>query len=133
MLKFIGNILFFIFGGLIDAIAWGLIGVIWSLTIIGFPIGLQCFKMARLHLWPFGKKIIYSSSETSFVLNIIWIIFGGVPIAVAELTSGILLCMTIIGIPFGIQQFKLTLLALMPFGTKIVRSDEFFVGFESMS
>lgn len=132
MLKFIGNLLFFIFGGLIDAIAWGFIGTIWSLTIIGLPIGLQCFKMARLHLWPFGKKIIYSSSGTSFVLNIIWIIFGGVPIAAAELASGVFLCMTIIGIPFGIQQFKLALLALMPFGTQIVRSDEFFVGFESM-
>ena len=130
MLKFIGNVLFFIFGGLIDAIAWGFIGILWSLTIIGIPIGMQCFKMAKLHIWPFGRKIVYSSSGSSLLLNILWIIFGGIPIAAAELASGIFLCMTIVGIPFGIQQFKLAMVALMPFGTKIMKSDDFFVAIE---
>lgn len=121
MIKFIANTLWLIFGGLFDAIIWTFYGILFSITIIGLPIGMQCFKLAKLHFWPFGKKIVYAPTNASILLNIFWIIIGGVPIAIAEVTSGLILCAIIIGIPFGIQQFKLALLAFMPFGSHVMK------------
>ncbi|MGY4105326.1 YccF domain-containing protein [Ignavigranum ruoffiae] len=129
-MNLLANLIWLIFGGLFDALAWFIIGLLWSITIIGLPIGIQCFKLARLHFWPFGKRVIYSPQVSSLILNILWLCFGGIPIALAELASGVVLCLTIIGIPFGIQQFKLSVLALMPFGAKVVRSSEYYVAVE---
>ena len=98
----LGNFLWFIFGGLFSGILWLLAGLIWCITIIGIPIGLQCFKFASL-------------------VNVIWIVFFGLEMAVANLIIGCLWCITIIGIPFGKQFFKLAQLSLMPFGAQIVR------------
>ena len=131
-MNFIGNILWFIFGGFVDALVWFLVGILWSITIIGIPVGRQCFKMAKLHLWPFGKSVEYSLDTTPFIFNILWLLLGGIPIALAELASGVFLCMTIIGIPFGIQQFKLAVLALMPFGAKIVNSDHEYISIQKV-
>lgn len=119
MFKFIGNILWLIFGGLINVIAWTFIGVLYCLTIVGIPIGLQCFKIARLSFWPMGKEVEVSLGGGNILLNIFWLIFGGVEIAGAMILSGIFLCLTIVGIPFGKQQFKLAKLALLPFGAQI--------------
>lgn len=120
-MNFIGNVLWFIFGGLVSGLAWLFFGLLWCITIIGIPIGLQCFKIAELSFSPFGKEIIYRDSPTSILLNIIWILVSGIPLAVVHVTSGIALCLTIIGIPFGIQSFKLAILSLMPFGAQIVK------------
>ena len=116
----LGNILWFIFGGLFSGILWLLAGLIWCITIIGIPIGLQCFKFVSLAMWPFGKEIVYGSGMFSLLVNVIWIIFFGLEMAVANLIIGCLWCITIIGIPFGKQFFKLAQLSLMPFGAQIV-------------
>lgn len=119
-MKFIGNLIWFIFGGLELAICWFVAGILWCCTIIGIPVGIQCFKSAALAMWPFGKEVQNDGRTTSFILNILWIIFSGIELASAHLIIGILFCITIVGIPFGKQHFKLAKLALMPFGTVIV-------------
>ena len=81
---------------------------------------MQCFKFAVLSLFPFGKEIQYGGGAGKFLLNILWLIFGGFELAVAHVIFGIILCCTIIGIPFGLQHFKLAKLALLPFGAEII-------------
>ena len=71
-MKTIGNILWFIFGGLLGGLAWIFAGCIWCITIIGIPVGLQCFKFATLAFWPFGKEIVYGNGMFSFLVNLIW-------------------------------------------------------------
>ncbi|MFV0560971.1 MAG: YccF domain-containing protein [Enterococcus sp.] len=123
----LGNILWFIFGGLIGGLGWILAGILWCITIIGIPIGVQCFKFAGLSFAPFGKEVIYGGSTFSIIVNIIWLLISGIPLALAHVASGIILCITIIGIPFGMQSFKLAKLALMPFGAKIVPSGTYYL------
>lgn len=116
----LGNLLWFIFGGFINAIGWFFAGVIWCITIIGIPVGMQCFKIARLQLFPFGKEVVtVDDSGVSFILNILWLIFGGIVLCIGNLVSGVIFCITIVGIPFGLQSFKLAKLSLMPFGKDI--------------
>lgn len=90
----LGNLIWMIFGGLLGAISWFLAGCLWCVTIIGIPIGLQCFKFASLSLAPFGKEVVYSGSGVSLLLNILWLIFSGIPLAIAHLMSAILLTIT---------------------------------------
>lgn len=82
-------------------------------------MGLQCFKFASLSFFPFGKEVVYGGGAGSFLLNIIWLVVSGLPLAIESVVIGALLCMTVVGIPFGLQQFKLAKLALMPFGSEI--------------
>ena len=93
---------------------------IWCLTIVGIPYGKQCFKFASLSLAPFGKDVEYGGGTISLIANIIWIIFFGIPMAIENAIAGCLWCITIIGIPFGLQFFKIAKLSLMPFGSKII-------------
>lgn len=116
----LGNFLWFIFGGIVSGLSWFFIGCLWCITIIGIPVGKQCFKLASVSFFPFKKEVVYEGGAGSLILNIIWIIFSGLPLAIEHLTMGVILCITIIGIPFGKQQFKLAKLALMPFGAKIL-------------
>ena len=118
-----GNIIWLLFGGLISALGYLVGGLVLCLTVIGIPFGLQCFKLASFVLWPFGRTAVStpSSGGCLFILfNIIWIFCGGLWVAVTHLVFGILLTLTIIGIPFGKQHFKLVEISLMPFGKKIV-------------
>ncbi len=115
------NIIWFVLGGFISFFSWAFIGILWSITIIGIPVGRQCFKIAKLSAAPFGKEIESSHSGGSLLLNILWIIFGGLPLAIEEAVMGIVFCVTIIGIPFGLQHLKQAKLALMPFGARIYR------------
>lgn len=115
-----GNIIWFLFGGLLASLCWLLVGLLWCVTIIGLPLGIQCFKFAVLSLFPFGKEIEYGGGAGSLVMNIIWLILGGVELAITHAVFGVIFCCTIIGIPFGMQHFKLTKLALMPFGAQII-------------
>lgn len=118
-MTFIGNILWLIFGGFVSAISWAATGIIWCITILGIPVGLQCFKYAVLCLWPMGHDVTLGGGVMSLLVNIIWIIFGGLELAILHAVLGIVLCITIIGIPFGRQHFKLAKLSLMPFGATI--------------
>ena len=121
-MKFIGNILWVVFGGFLISMYYALVGLLFCLTIIGIPFGMQLFKMAGLALWPFGREVTPGPSDTgclSILMNIIWILLGGIEIALAHIGLGILFCITIVGIPFGIQHFKMSLLALVPFGKQI--------------
>ncbi len=116
-MKTILNILWVLLGGLILAIQWFLTGLLCCITIIGIPIGIQCFKLAGLSLWPFGKTISYSHFGAGSVLgNIIWILLFGWELALSHLMVGAFFCITIIGIPFGLQCFKLAQVSLFPFG-----------------
>lgn len=120
-MRLIGNLLWFLFGGLFSGLAWVLAGVIWCVTIIGIPVGMQCFKFASVAFWPFGKEIVYGGGTGAFLVNIIWLLLCGIAMAIGNALIGIILCITIIGIPFGKQFFKLARLALMPFGASVVQ------------
>jgi uncharacterized membrane protein YccF (DUF307 family) len=123
MNNFLGNIIWLIFGGLMAALGYFVGGLVLCFTIIGIPWGLQCFKLAELVLWPFGKKVINESNDMgclNLTFNFIWILFGGLYTAIVHIVMGIILCITIIGIPWGRQHFKLIEISLMPFGKKII-------------
>ncbi|MBR2065167.1 MAG: YccF domain-containing protein [Bacteroidales bacterium] len=121
-MNFLGNILWFLLGGFLVSLYYFVVGVIFCITIIGIPFGLQLIKLAGFALWPFGHDIQSDTNDggcLSIIMNVIWILVGGVEIAMLHLTFGAFLCLTIIGIPFGLQHFKMALLALIPFGKKI--------------
>ena len=118
-MKIIGNILWFVFGGFLSGLGWVLAGCLWCITIIGIPIGTQCFKFAGLAFFPFGKEVVYGGGTISLLANILWLIISGIPMAVGNFITGCLWCITIIGIPFGKQFFKIAKLSLMPFGASV--------------
>jgi uncharacterized membrane protein YccF (DUF307 family) len=118
-----GNLIWLIFGGLMAALGYFLGGIILCITVIGVPWGLQCFKLAGLVLWPFGKKVISDSDNIgclNIFFNLIWILFGGLYTAIVHIVMGAILCLTIVGIPWGKQHFKLVEISLMPFGKRII-------------
>ncbi len=120
-----GNLIWLIFGGIIIAIEYVIASILLMITIIGIPFGLQTLKLGMLALWPFGQTAVSrpaSSGCISTLMNIIWIFVGGIWIALSHLVFGVLLSITIIGLPFGMQHFKLAGLALTPFGKEIVSS-----------
>jgi uncharacterized membrane protein YccF (DUF307 family) len=122
-MKILGNIIWLIFGGFAIFLEYILAGLALCVTIIGIPFGIQAFKLGILALWPFGQKIEYMDYAPgclSTVMNILWLIIGGIWIALTHLLFGILLSITIIGIPWGKQHFKMVSLALTPFGRRLV-------------
>ncbi|PWG60795.1 YccF domain-containing protein [Bifidobacterium catulorum] len=120
-MRLIGNIIWLIFGGLFLAIGWAIIGLVLCITVIGIPLGVQAFKMAQLTLTPFGKEIVYGGGLGSTLLNIVWLLLAGLWMAIGYVIAGLANCITIIGIPFGLQSFKMAKLALMPFGATVMR------------
>lgn len=121
-MKVIGNIVWLVFGGLEAAIGYFTGSVALAITIIGIPLALQTFKLGLLCLWPFGSSVTNSDSPSgclSLILNIIWLVFGGLWACLNHLLWGVLLCITIIGIPWGKQHFKMAGLALAPFGKNV--------------
>ena len=121
-MKFIGNILWLILGGLLVSLYYFLVGLVFCMTIIGIPFGIQLMKMGVFSLWPFGSEVQPDTNDggcLSIIMNVIWILVGGVEITMLHLTFGLFCCITIVGIPFGVQHFKMALLALIPFGKKI--------------
>jgi uncharacterized membrane protein YccF (DUF307 family) len=122
-MNFFGNLIWIIFGGLFAALGYFLGGLVLCITVVGIPFGLQCFKIAGMVLAPFGKKVVTTNSASgclSLFANIIWLLFGGLWTALNHLIWGIILAITIIGLPFAKQHFKLIELSLIPFGKKIV-------------
>ena len=121
LLSLLGNIIWVILGGFWTAIEWLVAGLIMCVTIIGIPFGIQSFKIAAFALWPFGREIRRGvSGAGKILLNFIWIIFGGWYVALGHLAAAILLAITIIGIPFAVQHFKLAGIAFAPFGAEII-------------
>ncbi|MFA8451462.1 MAG: YccF domain-containing protein [Bacteroidales bacterium] len=123
-MKLLGNLIWFIFGGVFVAIEYLISSALLMITIVGIPFGLQTLKLAGLALWPFGADIHTKPLGTgclSTLMNIIWIFIGGFWICLSHIFWGLLFSITIIGIPFGKQHFKLAGLALTPFGKEIVR------------
>lgn len=119
-MSLIGNVIWIILGGLPLALLWMITGLLWAVTIIGIPIARQCFKLARLQLAPFGKRITYAnSSPFGLVANVVWIVLGGLELAIANVIVGLAYAVTIIGLPLAKQSFKLAQLSLMPFGAQI--------------
>jgi len=119
-MNFIGNIIWLLLGGIIASIVWCIAGLILCVTVIGIPFGVQCFKIAIFVLWPFGKEIeLGHFGAGGLIFNIIWLIFFGWGFAIAHLIIGLVFCITIVGIPFGIQHFKFATLGLIPFGAEI--------------
>lgn len=122
-MKILGNIIWLLFGGLIIAIEYLIGSIALMVTIAGIPFGIQTLKLAGLAIWPFGRDTRVHSRASGclyILMNVIWLIFGGICIAITHVIFGLLLCITIIGIPFGMQHFKLTALALTPFGRDII-------------
>ena len=120
MLSLLGNLIWIIFGGLLGAVFWFIAGLLVCITIIGIPFGIQCFKIAGLTLLPFGRDVeIGNFGVGGFLGNVLWIIFLGWELFLFHLGVGIVFCITIVGIPFGLQHFKLAKLALVPFGARI--------------
>ena len=121
-MRTIGNILWLLLARIWLAIRSAVAGLLICITIIGIPFGIQAFKLAALSLWPFGRSVVRSPEggclEVGF--NILWLVLFGWEIFLGHIVAGLLLCITIIGIPFGIQAFKLSILALWPFGRTVV-------------
>lgn len=118
-MRTIANMIWFIFSGFWAWLAWSFIGILLCLTIIGIPFGLQCFKIGNFGLFPFGKTIDTGTGTDSLILNLLWMLICGWSLAVMHLTSALLLCISIIGIPFAGQCLKLALISLFPFGARI--------------
>ena len=122
-MNFFGNLIWIIFGGLMAALGYFLGGIVLCTTVIGIPWGLQCFKLAALVLWPFGKKVISDSDNVgclNILFNLVWILCGGLYTAIVHIVMGAILCISIIGIPWGKQHFKLIEISLIPFGKRII-------------
>ena len=124
-MKLLGNIIWLIFGGFIIAIQYCIGSLLLMITIVGIPFGVQTLKMAYMALLPFGKETRVHARASGclyIIMNVLWLIFGGLWIALSHAVFGALLCITIIGIPFGLQHFKLTAIALSPFGRDIMKA-----------
>ncbi|MCC8115219.1 MAG: YccF domain-containing protein [Bacteroidales bacterium] len=121
-MKILGNIVWLLFGGLESAIGYFTGSVALAVTIIGIPLALQTFKLGLLCLWPFGSTVTQGDCPSgclAIILDIIWLIFGGLLACLNHLFWGALLCITIVGIPWGMQHFKMAGLALAPFGKDV--------------
>lgn len=120
-MRLLGNIIWFVFGGVEIALEYFIAGLALCVTIVGIPFGLQAFKLGQLAIWPFGAHVTKSTSTgcLSAVMNIIWFFVGGFWIALTHLGFGLLFALTIVGLPFAKQHFKLMHIALLPFGRTV--------------
>jgi len=126
----IGNIIWFVFGGLILGLAWWLAGILCFISVIGIPWGKACFVIGQFTFLPFGKEAVsrkhlsgkgdVGTGTLGLLGNVMWLVFVGIWLAIGHVIAGLLFCITIIGIPFGIQHFKLASISLMPIGMTVV-------------
>ena len=124
-MKLLGNILWLLFGGLATAFEYVVSSVLLMCTIIGIPFGIATLRIGMYVLWPFGQQVVAKPSSANYgcvnlMMNVIWIMCGGLAIWLTHIFFGVLLCLTIVGIPFGKKQFSLAGLALTPFGKEVV-------------
>ena len=122
-MKILGNIIWVLFGGFFIALEYFVSSIGLFITIIGIPFGIQTLKLGVLSLWTFGSQVVdlpQSSGCLSFLMNVILFFIGGIWIFLSHLLFGLIFCITVIGIPFGVQHFKLARLAITPFGHDVV-------------
>lgn len=120
-MKTIANIIWLLFGGLISAILWCVGGLVCCITIVGIPLGIQLFKFAKISFAPFGKKVkLHYGKHT--IINTVWLLILGWEMMLVYLVAGLLCCVTIVGIPAGLQAFKFSKLALAPFGAEVIKN-----------
>jgi len=121
-MKSLGNIIWLIIGGLLIAIIYYIVGLLMCLTIIGIPFGVQLFKLGTYALWPFGHEMLDKPNEPgclSIVMNLIWVLLGWWEIALLHVICGLIFLVTIIGIPFALQHFKMAIASIFPFGKEV--------------
>ena len=125
-MRFILNVIWLVLCGIWMAIFWALAGIVAFILIITIPFGIAAFRIANYVLWPFGRTTVPrpEAGVASLIGNIVWIILFGWELALAHLVTGIVLCLTIIGIPLGLASFKLIPISLLPLGVQIVDADE---------
>lgn len=125
MIRFIGNVLWLVLAGFWLAVGYALAGILMFILIITIPFGFASFRLAGYALWPFGRVVVRkpTAGVGSFLGNVLWFILAGLWLAIGQVISGVLLCITIIGIPFGIVSFKMAALAVAPLGKEIVSRD----------
>jgi uncharacterized membrane protein YccF (DUF307 family) len=130
-MRLILNLIWVVLCGWWMAILYVLFGIIAAIFIITIPFTIACFRIASYVIWPFGRSIEMrrTAGVASVIGNIIWILLFGWELALGHLTAGIILCITIIGIPLGLANFKLIPISLVPLGVRIVRSDELYPGY----
>ena len=130
-MKTLANILWLVLAGFWLFLGYVLAGIINCIFIITIPFGVQSFKLAGYALWPFGRVVVYRQNRDvalGCLGNVLWFVFGGFWLALGHLVTGILLCLTIIGIPFGVASFKMAGLALAPFGKEVIHRDQLMPG-----
>jgi uncharacterized membrane protein YccF (DUF307 family) len=121
-MKTLGNLIWLLFGGILIALIYYMVGLVMCITLIGIPFGIQLFKLGTYSLWPFGHELVYKPQEpgcVTILMDVIWIMLGWWEIAILHLVFGLFFCITIIGIPWGMQHFKMAYASLIPFGKEI--------------
>ncbi len=121
-MNFLGNLVWLIMGGLLTAVMYWIVGLMMCITIIGIPFGVQLFKIGVLALWPFGHELVSKNEQSGclqIAFNVLWILLGWWEIALTHVSFGLVLCCTIIGIPWGVQHFKLAIASIVPFGKEV--------------
>ena len=130
-MRLILNVIWLVLCGWWMAIAYFLAGIIAFVLIITFPFGIAAWRIAGYVLWPFGRSVVARQDfgVGATIGNILWIVLIGWWLALGHLTSGIMLCLTIIGIPLGLANFKLIPISLLPLGVQVVPSDQLYPGY----
>ncbi|MEV4255542.1 YccF domain-containing protein [Spirillospora sp. NPDC049652] len=125
-MRFLLNIIWLVLAGFWMALGYAVAGVVCCILIITIPFGIASFRIALFALWPFGQTVVKrrDAGTGSCVGNAIWLVFAGIWLAIGHIVTGIALCVTIIGIPFGIANFKLVPISLTPLGREIVPADD---------
>ena len=120
------NVIWLVLAGLWLAIVYAVVGLLMLILIITIPFGIASFRLAAYALWPFGRTIVRrpGAGAGSFLGNILWFVLAGLWLAIGHVVTGIALCLTIIGIPLGVADFKLAVVALAPLGKEIVSTDD---------
>ncbi|GAA2810155.1 YccF domain-containing protein [Saccharopolyspora taberi] len=119
------NIIWLVFGGLFMALGYAVAGVVLAITIVGIPFAIASFRMANFALWPFGRRLVDEPRAGAFSTlgNVLWLLLAGWWLALGHVLTGIAQCVTIIGIPLGIANFKLIPVSLFPLGKRVVDAD----------
>jgi uncharacterized membrane protein YccF (DUF307 family) len=124
--KTILNLIWLFLCGIWMAVGYVIAGLICCLLIITIPFGIASFRIAGFALWPFGRRVVEraDAGAASLIGNVIWVVFAGIWLAIGHVVTGLALCVTIIGIPLGLANFKLIPVSLMPLGKVIVPTDD---------
>lgn len=125
VMRFVGNVIWFVFAGLWLAIAYALAALVCFILIVTIPFGVASLRIAMFILWPFGRVVVPKSDKGagSVIGNVIWFVIAGWWLTLIHIFTGVLMCLTIVGIPLGLANFKLITVGLRPFGREIVSVD----------